>query len=107
MAIGATSFRSRAASLIPFPTPFKGTNQEKGSGNASNTPTESPLREKAKAEEGQNFLEESQNFCPSGKTYRFSGGNAVASDRVAQRIVRTIPSEFSARLSLQMFNCQL
>lgn len=107
MAIGATSFRSRAASLLRFPTPSKGTNHEKAFGNASNTPTESPLKEKAKAEEGQNFLEESQDFFPSGKTYHSSGSNAVASDRAAQKIVKTIPSEFFDTLSLPTSNSPL
>lgn len=106
MALGESSFRSRAASLLRFSTSSntqslgQGTNQERGSGITSNTPTGSPLKEKAIAEEGQSFLEESQTLFPSGKIYHSSGSNAVASDRAAQRIVRTIPSESSDGLSL-------
>lgn len=98
MVSGESSFRSRAASLLRPSTPSKiqslgqGANQEKGSGTASNTPTESPLNEKPKAEEGQNGLEKSQTLSSNGKTFFSSGDNAVVNDEAAQRIVRTIPS---------------
>ncbi|KAF6220666.1 hypothetical protein HO133_003099 [Letharia lupina] len=98
MVFGESSFRSRAASLLRPSTPSKtqslgqGANQEKGSGIASNTPTESPLNEKPKAEEGQNGLEKSQTLSSNGKTFFSSGDNAVVNDEAAQRIVRTIPS---------------
>lgn len=98
MVFGESSFRSRAASLLRPSTPSKtqslgqGANQEKGSGIASNTPTESPLNEKPKTEEGQNGLEKSQTLSSNGKTFFSSGDNAVINDEAAQRIVRTIPS---------------
>lgn len=98
MVFGEGSFRSRAASLLHPSTPFttqslgQGANQEKGPGIASNTPTESPLNEKTVAGERQNGLGEPHALPPSGKTYHSSGINAVANDRAAQRIVRTIPS---------------
>lgn len=98
MVFGESSFRSRAASLLRPSTPSKtqslgrGANQEKGSGIASSTPTESPLNEKPKAEEGQNGLEKSQTLSSNGKTFFSSGDNAVVNDEAAQRIVRTIPS---------------
>ena len=110
MAFGENSFRSRAASLLRFSTSSttqslgQGTNQETGSGIASNTPTESPLKEKAIAEEGKSTAEASQTLFPSGKIYHSSGSNAVAGDRAAQRIVRTIPSESSDGLSLATSN---
>lgn len=71
----------------------QGVNKEKGFGIASNTPAESPLNEKTIAEEGKNGLEKSQTLSSSGKTCHSSSGNAVANDRAAQRIVRTIPSQ--------------
>lgn len=98
MAFGEGSFRSRAASLLRSSTPSTtqslghGPYQEKGSAIASNTPTEPPLNEKTIAEEGQTGLEKSQTLSSNGKTYHSSGSNAVANDRAAQRIVRTIPS---------------
>ena len=113
MALGESSFRSRAASLLRFSTSSttqslgQGTNQERGSGITSNTPTEVPLKENAIAEEGQSSLENSQTLFPSGKTYHSSGSNAVASDRAAQRIVRTIPSEYSTVVSLPTSNNML
>ena len=106
MAFGEGSFRSRAASLLRPSTPSttqllgQGANQEKRSGIASNTPTDSPLNEKTIAEEGPNGLEKTQTLSSNGKTYHSSGCNAVADDRAAQRIVRTIPSEFSNGYSL-------
>ena len=110
MAFGESSFRSRAASLLRFTTSSttqsldQGTNQEKESGISSNTPTESPLKEKAIAQEGRSCLEQSHKIFSSGKVYHSSGSNAVASDRAAQRIVRTIPSESSDGLSLPRSN---
>lgn len=110
MVFGESSFRSRAASLLRPSTPSKtqslgqGANQEKGSGIASNTPTESPLNEKPKTEEGQNGLEKSQTLSSNGKTFFSSGDNAVINDEAAQRIVRTIPSESSNGLSLPTSN---
>lgn len=98
MAFGEGSFRSRAASLLRSSTPSTTQSlghspyQEKGSAIASNTPTEPPLNEKTIAEEGQTGLEKSQTLSSNGKTYHSSGSNAVANDRAAQRIVRTIPS---------------
>lgn len=113
MVFGEGSFRSRAASLLHLSTPFttqslgQGANQEKGPGIASNTPTESPLNEKTVAGERQNGLGEPHALSPSEKTYHSSGINAVANDRAAQRIVRTIPSEFSNGLSLPTSNSLL
>lgn len=69
----------------------QGGSHEKGSGIASKTSTESPLNEKIIAEEGQNGLENSQTLSSNGRPYHSAGSNAVAIDRVAQRIVRTIP----------------
>ena len=99
MAFGEGSFRSRAASLLR-PSTFSTTqslsqreNQEKGSGIARTTPAESSLNEKTIAAEGESSLEQSQTVSSAGKTYHTSGSNAVANDRAAQRIVRTIPSE--------------
>ncbi len=98
MAFGAGSFRSRAASLLRPSTPSttqtlgQGGNLEKGSRISSNTPTESPLNEKTKSEEGQSGLDESQTLSSNVKTHHSFGGNVVIDDRAAQRVVRTIPS---------------
>ncbi len=106
MAFGEGSFRSRAASLLRPSTSStirslgQSTNKEKGSGIASNTPTESPLNEKTIVEEGNNGLEKSQTLSSSEKMYHSSGSNAVANDRAAQRIVRTIPSQYPNAISL-------
>ena len=106
MAFGEGSFRSRAASLLR-PSAFSTTpslsqreNQEKGSGIARNAPAESSLNEKTIVAEGNNGLEQSQTLSWGGKTYHTSGSNAVANDRAAQRIVRTIPSESQQGLGL-------
>ena len=99
MAFGEGSFRSRAASLLR-PSTFSTTqslsqrdNQGEGSGIARNTPAESSLNEKTVVAEGKSSLDQSQTLSSGGKTHHTSGGNAVANDRAAQRIVRTIPSE--------------
>ena len=69
---------------------------------ASNTPAEPPLNEKTIAEEGQNGSDKPPALSSNGKTYHSSGGNAVAHDRAAQRIVRTIPSEFPLGTGLSL-----
>lgn len=101
MAFGEGSFRSRAASLLRASTPStihsngQGANQEKASVVASNTSTEHPLNEKTIVEEGTDDPEKLRTSSSNGTTYHSSGGNAVANDRAAQRIVRTIPSQSS------------
>ena len=102
MAFGEGSFRSRAASLLrpsTFPTTqslSQRENQGNGSGIARNTPADSSLNEKTIVAEGKLNLEQSQTLSSDGKMHHTSGSNAVANDRAAQRIVRTIPSESGA-----------
>ena len=101
MPLGKGSLRSRAASLLRAFTPSAtnsighSANQEKGSDLASNPAAGSPLNEKTKVEEGPNGPGSS-----NGGTYPSSGSSPVAIDRAAHRIVRTLPSQSSIRISL-------
>ena len=94
MPLGKGSFRSRAASLLRSCAPSAdnsighSANQEKGSDPASDPATGSPLNEKTKVGEGPNGPGSS-----NGGTYYSSGSNAVANDRPAHNMVRTIPSQ--------------
>lgn len=105
MALGDSIFRSRAASLLRPSTPStslsigQGVNHEKG----FKTFTEPAFNEKQAAETGQNDVENSQTLSSSNKTYHSPGQNAVAHNREAQRIVRTIPGELACNPLHQKF----
>ena len=106
MVFGEGSSRSRAATLLRYSTPST-KSRAQGAGQdkiASNTLTESPLNERTITEEGHNDLEDSQTLPPSGNFHHSSGSNAVANDKAARRIVRTIPSESFNGLSLLKAN---
>jgi len=92
MAFGDGSFRSRAASLLRPATPSHSANQEKASGRGLRTHTELPLSERTPTEAGQS---DPGTLSSGGDHYHSSGGNVIAHDKDARRIVRTIPGENS------------
>lgn len=99
MAFRDGTFRSRAASLLRPGTPSTshslslGATQEEASGSALKTPTKTQFNEKTPIGAEQNPLEKTRSLTSSGHTHYCSDSNAVAHDREAQRIVRTIPGE--------------
>ena len=93
MAIGDGSFRSRAASLIPQAHH----SIRRSLGREANT-EKAPLSPRSPQSDGPNEendflsdLERSQTHTSSGGAHHTSGSDAVAHDREAHRIVRTIP----------------
>ena len=99
MAFGDGTFRSRAAGLLRPGTPSTshflslGATQEEASGSALKTPTQTQFNEKTPIGAERNPLEKTRSLTSSGHTHYSSGSNAVAHDREAQGIVRTIPGE--------------
>ena len=95
MALGDGSFRSRAASLLRAPTPLAShppssdTINEKG----SKTSIQPSRIERGAQDPGHTGLEKNQPTSLAGKLHESFGEDAVAHDREAQRLVRTIPGQ--------------
>lgn len=98
MAIGDGSFRSRAASLIPHAQQSVRRSLRRGS-NAEK-PVFSPKAHQADRLNDESAplsgLEPTQTHTSSGDTQHTSGSDAVAHDREARRVVRTIPRTLAA-----------
>lgn len=90
MVFGDGTFRSRAASLLRPST--LSTSQALDASRENGAP-EPPLNEKRSQDTGQTECEQTYTASLGNKTYHSSGPNAVAQNRDAQRIVRTIPGE--------------
>lgn len=95
MALGDGIFRSRAASLLRASTPLAShpsapdAIKEKG----SKTSVEPPLTAEEKQDTRHGEPESAQSTLSTGRPYQSSGQDAVAHDREAQRVVRTIPGK--------------
>ena len=100
MAAGDGSFRSRAASLLP-----NAQHSIRRSLHRNSNAEKPILSQKTQHPDGAgdedttlSGLEKSQSHISSGGTHHTSGSDAVAHNRDAQRIVRTIPSMYTLRL---------
>ena len=95
MALGDGSLRTRAASLISA-SRRNSVGEKKRSGSLRLSRPELPWNEKASTAAGSPGLDKTQSASSGEKGHHTSGGDAVAHDREAQRIVRTIPGRYAA-----------
>ena len=88
MAFGEGSFRSRAASLLHPGSPLI----SRSFGWEPHASSEPTFDEKG----SQNETEKDEAVSSGEQTYHSSGRNAVAHNKEAQRVVRTIPGGFTS-----------
>ena len=93
-----SGFRSRAVSLLQSTSPFRVQTQstEPDDADTINRVTSQPLssiNEKSQLDRGGG-RDPSLSVSSNEKTLTSSAGDAVAQDRAAQRLVRTIPSQW-------------
>ncbi len=84
------TIRSRVASLLRPSTPSANGILDAGREKGNSEP---PLNEERSQDTGQTEFKQTQTTSSGGKMYDSSGPNAVAHNRDAQRIVRTIPGK--------------
>lgn len=97
MVLTDSGFRSRAVSLLQSTSPFRAQSQstepeDADSINRVTSQTLSSVNEKSQLDGGTG-RDPSASVSSNEKTLISSAGDAVAQDRAAQRLVRTIPSQ--------------